>query len=168
VSVLYCAYRYGWTERDVGFLLAGVGVCAAIVQGALVQPAVRRFGEKAAMLGGLAFGVAGFAIYGLATTGASFWAGVPVLALWGFSGPAVQGLMSRRVQPTEQGQLQGANSCLRGISGLFGPGLFTLTFANFIGERADWHQPGAPFLLSAGLLMVALLVGWRVTQAHSR
>ena len=27
VFVLYAGYRYGWTERDVGFSLAVVGVC---------------------------------------------------------------------------------------------------------------------------------------------
>lgn len=166
VSVLYASYRYGWSERDVGWMLAGVGICAAIVQGALVQWVVRRFGERPSMLTGLAFGAAGFAIYGLAKTGTLFWVGVPVMSLWGLSGAAVQGLMTRRVQPSEQGQLQGANGCVRGISGLFGPGLFTVTFASFIGERADWHLPGAPFLLSAGLLVVALLVGWRVTRSR--
>ena len=36
VSVLYMAYRYGWDERIVGFTMAGVGVCAIIVQGGVV------------------------------------------------------------------------------------------------------------------------------------
>ena len=166
VSVLYAGYRYGWTERDVGLMLAGVGVCAAIVQGGLVQWMVRRFGERPAMLTGLAFGAAGFTIYGLAKTGTMFWAGVPMMSLWGLSGAAVQGLMTRRVQPSEQGQLQGANGCVRGISGLFGPSLFTLTFASFIGDRANWHLPGAPFLLSGGLLVIALYVGWQVTRVR--
>ena len=55
----------------------------------------------------------GFAIYGLATTGAGFWLGIPVMAMWGLSQPAVQGLMSAKVGPTEQGQLQGATGSLR-------------------------------------------------------
>jgi DHA1 family tetracycline resistance protein-like MFS transporter len=147
VFVLYAGYRYGWDERAVGLTLAGVGVCAAVVQGGLVQPVVRRLGERGALLVGLIFGAAGFAIYGLAPTGLLFCVGVPVMTLWGLSGPAAQGLMTRRVQPSEQGQLQGANSSLRGIAGLFGPGLFTLTFATFIGAWRDWHLPGAPFLL---------------------
>jgi MFS transporter, DHA1 family, tetracycline resistance protein len=47
----------------------------------------------------------------------------------GLFGPSVQGLMTRRVAPTEQGQLQGADSSIMGITGLIGPALFTLTFA---------------------------------------
>jgi DHA1 family tetracycline resistance protein-like MFS transporter len=166
VSVLYAGYRYGWNERDVGLMLAGVGVCAAVVQGGLVQLFVRRFGERAALFSGLVFGVAGFAIYGLAETGAALWLGVPVMALWGLSGAATQGLMTRRVQPSEQGRLQGANGSVRGIAGLFGPGLFTLTFSHFIGAKREWHLPGAPFLLAAVLLVVAMVVAWRATRAR--
>jgi DHA1 family tetracycline resistance protein-like MFS transporter len=167
VSVLYAGFRYGWNERDVGFMLAGVGVCAAVVQGGLVQPVVRRLGERTTLLVGLVFGAAGFATYGLASTGMAFWFGVPVMSLWGLSGGTTQGLMSRRVKPSEHGQLQGANSSLRGIAGLIGPGLFTLTFAGSIGAWRHWNLPGAAFLLAASLLVVALVVAWRVTRTVS-
>lgn len=164
VFVLYTGYRYGWGETTVGLTLAGVGICNIAVQGLLVKPIVASFGERRALLAGLFFGAAGFAVYGLAATGAEFWLGVPVFAFMGLFGPATQGLMTRRVGPSEQGQLQGANSSLMGLSGLIGPGLFTLTFASFIGRRADWHQPGAPFLLAALLLTAALVLAWRVTR----
>jgi MFS transporter, DHA1 family, tetracycline resistance protein len=52
--VLYADYRYGWGARDVGFMLAVIGICSAIVQGGLVGPLVRRFGERRVLLGGLA------------------------------------------------------------------------------------------------------------------
>ncbi len=58
IGVLYMMYRYGWDERAVGFTMAGVGVCAMIVQGALIGPVVARFGERTALLAGLIFGVA--------------------------------------------------------------------------------------------------------------
>src|SRR5207253_11157541 len=69
---------------------------------------------------GLWFGVAGFAIYGLARTGAVFWMAAPVSGLWGLSGPPMQGLMTRHVNAFEQGQLQGALSSLRGIAFMIG------------------------------------------------
>ena len=55
--------------------------------------------------------------------------------------------MTRRVSSSEQGQLQGAIASLTGIAGLLGPSLFTQTFAAFIGPQADWHFPGAPYLI---------------------
>src|SRR5262249_30910552 len=102
--VLYATYRYGWDARSVGLALAGVGVGSLVVQGVVVAPFVRRFGETRALLWGLAFGAAGFANYGLAPTGAVFCIGIGLLSLWGLSWAASQGLMTRYVEPTEQGR----------------------------------------------------------------
>jgi MFS transporter, DHA1 family, tetracycline resistance protein len=165
VFVLYASYRYGWNERAVGLTLAFVGVCSAIVQGGLVRPIVARAGERRAMLIGLACGAAGFVIFGVAPTGALFYLGVPVMALWGLTNPSIQSLMSRRVSPNEQGQLQGAQSSLQGVAGLIGPGIFTLIFATCIAPQRGWEIPGAPFLLAALLLLVGLAVGARATRA---
>jgi DHA1 family tetracycline resistance protein-like MFS transporter len=162
--VLYTTYRYGWNERSVGLVMAAMGVCGMIVSGTLVQPIVTRFGERRTLLTALCFGALGFTAYGVAPRGALVFAGVPLQALWGMWGPAAQGLMTRRVRANEQGQLQGATSSLRGIAGLFGPTLFTQTLAIFIGARAAWHLPGAPFLLASGLLAAAAAIGWRVTR----
>ena len=163
--VLYAGYRYGWTERVVGLTLAGVGVCSMIVQAGLVGRLVARLGERRALVLGLLFGAAGFAIYGIAPTGGWFLIGVPVMSLWGLANPATQGLMTRLVGSSEQGQLQGANSSLTGIAGLVGPSLFTLTFAFAITPARDWHLPGAPFLLAALMLTAALGLAYRMARA---
>ena len=101
----------------------------AVVTLAVLGPFVKRFGKPAAVVTGLLFGVLGLAGAGLAANGLVIWWAVPLLALWGLSGPAVQGLMSRHVGANEQGQLQGANASLTGISELLGPTLFSLPFA---------------------------------------
>ncbi len=162
--VLYAGYRYGWGAGTVGLTLAAVGVCSSIVQGGLVGPVVRRFGERRALMTGLLFGATGFAIYGLAPSGPLFWIGVPIMALWGLTAPAAQGLMTQRVGPTEQGRLQGTLHSLRGMMGMVGPGLFTLTFAAFIRSPEGFHLPGAAFLLAAALLMGALGLAARVAR----
>ncbi len=163
--VLYASYRYGWGEREVGLTLAFVGACSAVVQGVLVGPVVARLGERLTLLGGLAFGALGMAIYGLAPSGALFCVGVPVMSLWGLSGPAIQGLMTRLVGGSEQGQLQGANASLVSITGLVGPAIFTFTFAYFIGHRPSGIElPGSPFLLATAALLAALAVAWAATR----
>jgi DHA1 family tetracycline resistance protein-like MFS transporter len=163
LSVLYMQYRYGFDERMVGFTMAAVGLCSMIVQGALIGPTVKRLGERTTLIMGLGFGVLGFAIFGLAPTGPLFWAGIPILALWGLASPASLGLMSRRVEATEQGRLQGANASLMGVANLLGPGLFTQVFAYFIAAGTAWHLPGAGYLLAALLVLMAGLVAWRAT-----
>ncbi|MBL9123263.1 MAG: TCR/Tet family MFS transporter [Planctomycetaceae bacterium] len=162
--VLYAGYRFGWEKGTVGLTLAWAGICSMVIQGTLVQPVVRRFGERRAVLAGLTFGMLGFVIYGLAPTGLLFALGIPVMALWGFYGAASQGLMTRRVSVSEQGQLQGSLTGLRGIAGLIGPGLFTGTYAAAIGPLANWNLPGAPFLLASALLGLGLVIAWQVTQ----
>lgn len=164
-TVLYMHYRYAFDTRAVGVLLAGVGISSLLVQGLLVKPAVRWLKERRAMAVGLTFGAAGFAIYGLAPTGRIFWIGVPVMALWGLATPSMQTLMTRLVDSTEQGRLQGALASLTGLASLIGPTAFTQTFAIFISTRADWDLPGAPFLLAALLVIAAMLLAWRTTHA---
>ena len=164
--VLYATYRYGWDERTMGLFLAGVGLFGMIVSGGLVQPIVERFGERRTLLAGSALGAIGFATYGIAPTGALLFLGLPFQALWGISAPATQGLMTRRVDPSAQGRLQGANSSLRGVAGLFGPALFTQTFAGFIDPHAALHLPGAPFLLAASLLVGSFALAWHTTRGR--
>lgn len=160
--VLYATYRYGWSERVVGLTLAGVGACSMIVQAGLVGRVVGWLGERRTLGLGLLAGTVGFATFGLAPVGPVFWVGVPIMALWGLSNPALQGLMTRLVDPGKQGQLQGANGSLQGIAGLIGPGLFTGVFAASIGRWERFQLPGAPFLLAALLLAAAFLLAWRI------
>jgi DHA1 family tetracycline resistance protein-like MFS transporter len=158
------SYRYGWSELQVGLALAGVGVCSMIVQGALVRPIVKRLGERRSLAMGLLFGAAGFAIYAFATRGDVFLIGIPVMAIWGITGPATQALMTRHVSASEQGKLQGANSSITAIAGLVGPAMFTLVFASFIGARANLHLPGAPYLLAAAILLASCAIAWAATR----
>jgi len=163
VWVLHGTHRYGWDEATVGLSLAATGVCGMVVQGLLVKPVVRRVGERAALLVGLVFGIAGFVLFAAAATGAMVWAAIPVFALWGLYGPASQSLMSRRVEPSEQGQLQGALTALRGLTGLVGPVLFTGVFARAV--EGSWGlSAGAPYALAAIVLGVALPIAVAATR----
>ncbi|TDR47698.1 DHA1 family tetracycline resistance protein-like MFS transporter [Tahibacter aquaticus] len=161
--VLYADYRYGWGPQEVGYTLGVVGICNSIVQAVLVAKIVRRYGERKAILAGLCFGAIGFAWQGLATTGLLSLLALPFLALWGCAGPASQVLMTRQVDPHEQGRLQGSLSGLVSFSGIIGPGLYTTIFAWGISTDKGWHLPGAAFLLAAVLLAVAVVVAWRAT-----
>ena len=162
VFVLYASFRYGWNEEMVGLTLAIVGVCGMVVQGGVVKRVVADFGERRTLLAGLLFGIGGFAIFGLAPVGIIFWLGIPVFSMMGLYGPSSQGLMTRHVQPSQQGQLQGANNSIMGVAGVIGPGIFTVTFAYCIGERSVLQLPGAPFLVALLMLTAAFLLAWKV------
>jgi DHA1 family tetracycline resistance protein-like MFS transporter len=167
VFVLYAGYRYDWDEKAVGLALTVVGASSAIVQGTMVGPLVRRLGERPVLLMGLLAGAVGFAIYAFAPTGAWFIAGIPVVALWGLAGPTAQGLMTRHVGPTVQGELQGAMGSVQGVATIIGPLLFASTFAWSIRDGVAWHLPGAAFLLAGALLAASAGIVARVTRSEA-
>jgi len=149
----------------VGISLALVGVCAVIVSGGLVGPYVKRFGERFSLASGLFYGVLGFAGFGLAWKGWGALAAIPFIALWGVAGPAMQSLMSQRVDATSQGKLQGAINSLRALTGMAGPLLFTQVFSAVIAPGIRVRLPGAPYFLAGALLLAALLVAVVVTRS---
>jgi len=161
---LYTEERYGWSRGDVGLSLAVVGVCASVISGVLVGPFVKRFGERRSVLFGLLCGTLGFVGFSLAASGWMLYAAIPFIALWGVAAPAIQSLMSRRVDASSQGKLQGAINSLRAITGMAGPVLFTQVFAFAISPRARVHLPGAPYHLAAVLLLSGLLLAVYVTR----
>jgi MFS transporter, DHA1 family, tetracycline resistance protein len=164
VWALYTEKRYAWSRGDVGLSLAVVGVCASLISGMLVGPFVKRFGERRSVLFGLLCGTLGFLGFALAYHGWVLYAVIPFIALWGIAAPAVQSLMSRRVDPSSQGKLQGAINSLRAITGMAGPVVFTQVFALAISPRASIHLPGAPYYLAAALLLSSLLLAAWVTK----
>lgn len=164
VLVLYMTYRYGWDERTVGLAMAGIGFLSIGVQGGLVAPLVRRIGERMTLIVGLVFGCLGFLLWATAESGWWFVVGMPVFALWGLATPTTQALMSHLVPMNEQGRLQGAASSIRGIGSLFGPVLFSQVFAFFIEPARQILLPGAPMVLAAVVLVLAVAAAFRATR----
>jgi DHA1 family tetracycline resistance protein-like MFS transporter len=160
--VLYTQYRYHWDPATTGWALAIVGVSQTIVSGGLVRPAVKRFGERATLTVGLAFGALGFALYGFAPTGGLFMAAPPLIALWAMANPAFQGLATRLAGASEQGRLQGALASLRGVSGMIGPLFFSQILAASI---ASGGFPGSAYLAAALLLVVSLAIAVSAARA---
>lgn len=166
VFVLYTGYRYEWSPRVVGLTLMAVGLMNVAVQGFIVRRCLPRWGEPRMLVTGLLCGMLGFVGFALSPRSELFWASMPIFAMMGFFGPSLQGLMSRRVTPDRQGELQGANSCLSGIAGMLGPGLFTSVFAWAIGESAVVKVAGLPFLLAAAMLGFGVVIATATLRAY--
>lgn len=164
IWALYTEYRYAWNRRDVGLSLAVVGVSAAIVSGLLIGPFVKRFGERRSVLSGLVLGALGFLGFALAPRGWVLLAVIPFIALWGIAAPAMQSLMSRHVDHSSQGKLQGAINSIRALTGMAGPLVFTQVFDFAIAARTSLHFPGAPYFLAAILLCFSILIAAYVTR----
>jgi MFS transporter, DHA1 family, tetracycline resistance protein len=164
IWAVYVQQRYSWGVRQIGLSLAAVGICAAIVSGGLVGGYVKRFGERFSVISGLCYGVLGFLGFAIAWRGWMILAAIPFIALWGVAGPAIQSIMSRRVDHSSQGKLQGAVNSLRSITQMVAPVIFTQLFSYAISPRSRIYLPGAPYFLSAILLTMSLLVAAYVTR----
>jgi DHA1 family tetracycline resistance protein-like MFS transporter len=162
IFVLYAGYRYHWTPLMMGMTLMGTGALGVAVQLLLVGPVVSRIGERNTLLLGALGGAIGFGLYGFAPTGWAYLAAAPIFALMNLMQPGLQGLMTRRVGPQEQGQLQGANQSLQGIASIIGPLVFGTLFAWAVRHDATLHTPGLPIYLASSLLVIALVFGLRV------
>src|SRR5690606_23353190 len=69
IFVLYTGHRFGWSIGQIGLMMMATGLVSAIVQFGLVGPAVKKLGERGALIVGLCSAVAGFFCYALAPNG---------------------------------------------------------------------------------------------------
>ena len=156
--VLYTGHRYGWGPREVGFSLTAVGLGAAIVQGGLARRVIPALGERTSVLLGLALGVIAYAGYGLATQGWMIYAAIAVATLGGIAQPAAQAIITKSVEPSRQGSVQGALTGLQSVAQIIGPLVGSWAFTLAISGRLGAEVPGLSFLLGS----VLAAVGWMV------
>ena len=168
VFVLYTDSRFKWTPGQVGQALAIVGILNFIVQGALIRPLIGILGERMMVFIGLIGGIIGFTAYGIVDNDKMFMASTVLFCTMGFFSAAIQGLMSKRMDPSTQGQLSGANSSLNGIAGMIGPILFTTVFRTTIDPDGGFYLPGAPFFLAAIVLGIGLLTAFIAIPKQSK
>jgi DHA1 family tetracycline resistance protein-like MFS transporter len=164
VFVLYAGDRYGWTPFQIGLLLALAGVLDMAVQGLLVGPMVRRWGDRPVMVIGLFSGAVGMALMGLAATGGMFVVAMIVTGFWGLAMPTLLSLMSARVSESEQGQLQGANNSVMSLAGILSPLAFGGIYSLSVGPHPAFPLVGSAFLIGAVILLGAAVLGFIVAQ----
>ena len=148
--------QFGWGPGMIGLSLGAFGIGIAIVQGVLIRPILARIGERNAVLLGLGVDVVAFVALGFVTNGWIALALTPLTALGSIAGPALQGIMSRTAPDDQQGELQGALTSINAVASIAAPLATTQVFFYFTHENAPIYLPGAPFILSAILVVGAI------------
>jgi len=169
VWVLFTGYRFGWDAAANGKALALVGVMAILVQGGLVRPFIRRFGERKVALFGTLISAIAFLGYGLANES---WM-IPYIivfgSLGGLAGPAIQSLIAETVDESDQGKIQGALTSLVSLTNVLAPLFFTAGLFNyFTSEHAVVILPGAPLLAGSVLVFLSLAIAVQVFRKFPR
>ncbi len=152
----YAQAKFHWSTLEIGFSLAFAGVMMAVVQAGLTRVMVPRLGEHAAVLLGLVTGGIGYVLYAFVWQG---WMVYPAMVVGMFGGltfPSLNALMSQRIPPSSQGELQGAVASLFSLTAIVGPVLMTQLFGYFTSAAAPVQFPGAAFLCAAVLVLLSI------------
>ncbi|MCH2075766.1 MAG: TCR/Tet family MFS transporter [Rhodobacteraceae bacterium] len=149
--------RFGWSEWMVGVSLGTFGISIAIVQGFLIRIIIPKLGVRATILYGFIFNTGIFIALAFITNGWLVLALTPISALGAVVVPALQGMMSQRAGDDQQGELQGVITSAKALALIISPLVMTQLFFLFTREGGT-YQPGAPFLLSAALVLACLIV----------
>ena len=150
----WAAIRFHWDAKAIGLSLAFVGLVMAAVQGGLTGRIIARIGERRALVLGLSAASVSFLAFAFITRSWQAYALFLVSAISGTIFPAMQGLMSRMVDATRQGALQGGIGSMNSVAAILGPLMLTQPLATGV----DHGFPGAACLLAALLAATALVI----------
>jgi len=147
--------QFGWGPRPIGFVFFYVGLLSAAMQGGLIGPLTKRFGEERLMLGGLVLIGLGLLVLPFAREIPLLIVALTLLALgMGAMQPSLNSLISRRAAPERQGEVMGVAQSVGALSRVLGPIVAGALFSG-LGRNS-------PFLWGALLVALALLTGWRL------
>ena len=150
----YTKFQFGWSQAMIGLSLAAYGGVIAFSQARLPKVVLPRLGERRTVVYGLLLVGLAFVGQSFSVEGWQLFAWVPVWFLASLAMPTMNAMMSKQVPADEQGELQGANASLFGISSIIGPFVFAQLFGTFSASTAPVFFPGMGFLV-AGLISVA-------------
>lgn len=155
---LYTEFRYGWTPLDIGLSMFLMGLCIATGQGWLLPKLLRHAGEKAVVLASLAIGFLVLSGIGLSPWGLAAAILAWIFSLTGLASSVIQGIVSKTVPKTSQGEAMGAVSSLNSFSGAIAPVISTPLLVYTASSSPEALAAGTPYLLSGSLLLAGFLI----------
>ena len=159
--VLYNTFRFAWTPWENGISLFLAGLIFAVGQGAVLGVVLRRFGDFRTALIGLTSSFLAYLIYGLAFEGWMMYAIVLGNVLGNVGGPALQGIISKAVDPREQGVTMGSLASINSMMGVIAPLVGTPLLSFVAHYPATDLRAGATFYVAAAAQACALLLAHR-------
>ncbi|RZA09079.1 MAG: MFS transporter [Proteobacteria bacterium] len=147
---LYVLGKFGYGAQQAGYLLAGMGVVSAILQGGLIGRLAKKYGEKKLL-------PVGFFFMAVSLLGAPFSPTVALFGLFlfgiaignGLVNPSLSSLVSKGAPADKRGSVLGIFQSGSSLARVVGPPLAGLLF--------DRVGPASPMFLSCGLMFVAAL-----------
>ncbi|WP_199138126.1 TCR/Tet family MFS transporter [Pedobacter sp. ASV12] len=162
----YVIEKFKWNEAMIGYSLTVVGIAVAIVQGGLIRIVIPKIGNKKAIILGMSLYIIGFSCFAFAPNGLMMMIFILPYCLAGIGNPAMQTIISNQVPDNAQGEIQGILTSMQSAGAIIGPFSMAYIFAYFIGNNHGIYFPGAPFIFSALLTLVALCIIVATLRKH--
>ena len=158
---LFSQHVFGWTAMQNGYIFTYVGIVIVIMQGGLIGRLVKRFGERTLLIAGLIMLAIGLGLLPWSTQLGLMLVALGILSAGdGAVTPTISTLLSFASSVDTQGETLGFAQGLAGLGRIVGP-LIAGSFYAFAG-------PGSPFLMGAGLIIVALLIALSTLPVNKR
>ncbi len=155
-STIFWAEKFGFNEKQIGWVFMYIGVLSAIIQGGLVGKLNKYFGEKQLLTYGTIFMVIGLGTLPF-TPVDIFW--LQLVSLFfialanGFISPAILALLSKNTPTHQQGQVLGSNQSFGSLARVIGPALGGLLYS------LDWGFPfwGGALLMGICFFLISAI-----------
>lgn len=162
----YVMEKFKWDSSMIGYSLSVVGVAVAIVQGGLIRVVIPKIGNKNAIILGLLLYIVGFVCFAFAPNGLMMMVFILPYCLAGIGNPAMQSIISNQVPDNAQGEIQGIVASMQSLGAILGPFTMAYIFAHFIKADGAIYFPGAPFIFSAVLTLIAFFIAVLTLRKH--
>jgi MFS transporter, DHA1 family, tetracycline resistance protein len=164
----FTQYRFHWSNGMVGLSLTVVGVLIGGVQAGLTRVVNPRLGNERSIYLGMSFYTIGLVLFAFATQSWMMFAFLVPYCLGGIAGPSLQAVISGHVQPSHQGELQGALTSLMSVTNIIGPIMMAATFNYFTSDKAPFYFPGMHFLIGAVCMLMSTIIIYRVLSREKK
>jgi DHA1 family tetracycline resistance protein-like MFS transporter len=163
----FTIYQFNWDERMIGISLGIIGLLVGVVQGGLVRYINPKIGNEKSIYIGLALYTIGMLLFAFATESWMMFVFLIPYCLGGIAGPALQSVVASKVEPSEQGEIQGTLTSLMSASSIIGPPMMANTFYFFTHDDAPFKFAGAPFILGGVLMLLSTVVAYFSLKKHA-
>ncbi len=158
-AVLLWSDHSFFDDKQIGFVFMFIGISSALVQGLLVGPIAKRFGEKQMLTIGMTLLAIG--LFAMPFFQAELFIPWELIAIGlialanGFINPALMSLITKMSKPNELGQLTGLYQSFGSIGRVLGPA---------VGGAIYGISYYLPYIVGPILLLVGLFISKRVNM----
>jgi MFS transporter, DHA1 family, tetracycline resistance protein len=160
-ATLMWAEHYHFSEAEIGYIFAYIGLLAIIIQGGLLGWINQKMGENTLLISGNLLLCVGLVALPFVPEAIFMPLGLVVLAIISlgnsFLTPTINSMLSEISENHEKGKVLGTNQSFGSLARVFGP---------VIGGLLYGVQFQVPYLLSGALMMLAAYLSWKMLRKN--